>query len=72
MKLKILERSMERKMKMVDFSTSEGKALFEREVCKRMEPPFLMERGQAEMLVAALLWQPAAEDETPEPNENRT
>lgn len=40
---------------MVDFSTQEGKALFEREVRRRMEAPFHMERTQAEMLVAVLL-----------------
>lgn len=45
---------------MVDFSTSEGKALFEREVRKRTEPPFCMERTQAEMLVAVLLREPSA------------
>jgi hypothetical protein len=40
---------------MTDFSTPEGKALFEREVRKRTEPPFNMGREQAEMLVAVLL-----------------
>lgn len=41
---------------MTDFSTPEGKALFESEVLKRMQPPFNMPREQAEMLVAVLLW----------------
>jgi len=41
-----------------DFSKPETKALFEEEVRKRMEPPFNMSRTQAEMLVAALMWQP--------------
>jgi hypothetical protein len=39
----------------IDFSTQEGKALFEREVRMRMEPPFYMGREKAEMLVAVLL-----------------
>lgn len=48
-----------------DFSTPEGKALFEHEVLKRMEAPFHMERVQAEMLVASLLWEPRIEGSKP-------
>lgn len=47
---------------MVDFSTPEGKALFEREVRKRTEAPLHMTRDQAEMLVAVLLREPSASD----------
>lgn len=39
----------------VDFYSREGRELFQREVRKRMEAPFFMERNPAEMLVAALL-----------------
>jgi hypothetical protein len=49
---------------MVDFSTPEGKALFESEVRKRMEAPFYMGREQAEMMVAVLLWHPSADQES--------
>jgi hypothetical protein len=49
---------------MVDFSTPEGKALFESEVRKRMEAPFYMGREQAEMMVAVLLWHPPADQES--------
>lgn len=40
---------------MVDFSDPDTQQIFEREVRKRMEPPFLMSRSQAEMLVAVLI-----------------
>lgn len=40
---------------MVDFSDPDTQQIFEREVRKRMEPPFLMSRSQAEMLVAVLM-----------------
>lgn len=39
----------------IDFSKPETKALYEIEVGKRMKAPFLMERQQAEMLVAVLM-----------------
>lgn len=48
-----------------DFSKPETKALYEAEVRKRIEPPFCMERNQAEMLVAALMWEPDGKDEVP-------
>lgn len=41
---------------MTDFSKPETKELFECEVRKRMEAPSFMSRAQAEMLVAALMW----------------
>jgi hypothetical protein len=41
-----------------DFSKPETKELFEAEVRKRMDEPFLMSRVQAEMLVAALMTEP--------------
>lgn len=44
-----------------DFSKPETKALFESEVQKRMDPPFLMSREQAEMLVAVLMTDPPEE-----------
>jgi hypothetical protein len=48
---------------MYDFSNPETKALFESEVRKRMEAPFLMSRTQAEMLVAVLLTEPHSTDD---------
>lgn len=41
---------------MTDFSTQEGKTLFELEVRNRMEGPARMDRARAEILVAVLLW----------------
>lgn len=54
---------------MIDHSTPEAQALFEREVRRRTDPPFCMSRTQAEMLVAVLMWQPA---KSPSPDDYET
>lgn len=50
---------------MIDHSTPEAQAIFEREVRKRMDPPFSMSRAQAEMLVAVLMWGATGHDVKP-------
>lgn len=48
---------------MIDYSTREGKAAFERGVRSCMEGPARMDRGRAEMLTAVMQWEPNKEEE---------